>query len=160
MKQWLVISIGLVVLLTIQVIALPIWLPLGFIPDLLLLTVVLVGFWRSGSSAIWLGLILGLFQGWMHGTGWWAFALSRAFAGVFASWMRSQWLWQSAPAAGFCAGISTIVAETFLALSLALVERSLLPLGLLLTVGSFEAVTNAILGFFVSWLRRPKEVTV
>jgi cell shape-determining protein MreD len=160
MKRWLAISVGLVLLLTIQTIALPIWLPFGFIPDLLLLTVVLVGFWKPGRSAIWLGLILGLFQGWMHGTGWWAFALSRAFAGVFASWMRNQWLWQSAPAAGFCAGISTIIAETLLSLLLVLSERSLLPLVLLLTVGSFEALSNAILGFVVSWVWRPKEVAI
>ncbi|MEZ8218134.1 rod shape-determining protein MreD [Candidatus Fervidibacteria bacterium JGI MDM2 SSWTFF-3-K9] len=160
MKRWLAILVGLVLLLTIQTVALPIWLPFGFIPDLLLLTVVLVGFWKPGSSGMWLGLVLGLFQGWMHGTGWWAFALSRALAGVFASWMRNQWLWQSVPAAGFCAGVSTIVAETFLALSLALVERSLLPLALLLTVGGVEAVTNAILGLIVSWFRHPKEVTV
>jgi len=160
MKRWLSVLVGLALLLTIQVIAFPIWLPFGFIPDLLLLTVVLVGFWKPGSSAIWLGLVLGSFQGWIHGTGWWAFALSRAFAGVFASWMRNRWLWQSPLAAGFCAGISTIVAEAFLALSLALVERSLLPLALLLTVGSFEAVTNAILGLIVSWFRCPKEVTV
>jgi cell shape-determining protein MreD len=160
MKRWLAISVGLVLLLTIQVIALPIWLPFGFIPDLLLLTVVLVGFWKPGRSAIWLGLILGLFQGWMHGAGWWAFALSRAFAGVFASWMRNQWLWQSAPAAGFCAGISTIIAETLLSLLLVLSERSLLPLVLLLTVGSFEALSNAILGFVVSWVWRPKEVAI
>jgi len=160
MKRWLAISVGSVLLLTIQTIALPIWLPFGFIPDLLLLTVVLVGFWKPGRSAIWLGLILGLFQGWMHGAGWWAFALSRAFAGVFASWMRNQWLWQSAPAAGFCAGVSTIVAETFLALSLALSERGLSPLVLLLTVGSFEAIANAILGLIVSWLRSPREVAI
>ncbi|MFA0735777.1 MAG: hypothetical protein OGMRLDGQ_002277 [Candidatus Fervidibacter sp.] len=160
MKRWLAISVGLVLLLTIQTIALPIWLPFGFIPDLLLLTVVLVGFWKPGRSAIWLGLILGLFQGWMHGAGWWAFALSRAFAGVFASWMRNQWLWQSAPAAGFCAGISTIIAETLLSLLLVLSERSLLPLVLLLTVGSFEALSNAILGFVVSWVWRPKEVAI
>jgi cell shape-determining protein MreD len=160
MKRWLAISVGLVLLLTIQTIALPIWLPFGFIPDLLLLTVVLVGFWKPGRSAIWLGLILGLFQGWMHGAGWWAFALSRAFAGVFASWMRNQWLWQSAPAAGFCAGISTIIAETLLSLLLFLLERSLLPLVLLLTVGSFEALSNAILGFVVSWVWRPKEVAI
>ncbi|MDT7893939.1 MAG: hypothetical protein RRA51_06430, partial [Armatimonadota bacterium] len=87
-------------------------------------------------------------------------ALSRAFAGVFASWMRNQWLWQSAPAAGFCAGVSTIVAETFLALSLALSERGLSPLVLLLTVGSFEAIANAILGLIVSWLRSPREVAI
>jgi cell shape-determining protein MreD len=160
MKRWLAISVGLVLLLTIQTIALPIWLPFGFIPDLLLLTVVLVGFWKPRRSAIWLGLILGLFQGWMHGAGWWAFALSRAFAGVFASWMRNQWLWQSAPAAGFCAGISTIIAETLLSLLLVLSERSLLPLVLLLTVGSFEALSNAILGFVVSWVWRPKEVAI
>ncbi len=160
MKRWLAISVGLVLLLTIQTIALPIWLPFGFIPDLLLLTVVLVGFWKPGRSAIWLGLILGLFQGWMHGAGWWAFALSRAFGGVFASWIRNQWLWQSAPAAGFCAGISTIIAETLLSLLLVLSERSLLPLVLLLTVGSFEALSNAILGFVVSWVWRPKEVAI
>jgi cell shape-determining protein MreD len=160
MKRCLAISVGLVLLLTIQTIALPIWLPFGFIPDLLLLTVVLVGFWKPGRSAIWLGLIFGFFQGWLHGTGWWAFALSRAFAGVLAGWMRNQWLWQSAPAAGFCAGISTIIAETLLSLLLVLSERSLLPLVLLLTVGSFEALSNAILGFVVSWVWRPKEVAI
>jgi hypothetical protein len=35
-----------------------------------------------------------------------------------------------------------------------------LPLVLLLTVGSFEALSNAILGFVVSWVWRPKEVAI
>jgi len=160
MRRWIVIFIALTLLLASQTIVLPIWLPFGFVPDLLLLTIVLVGFWKSGSSAIWLGLIFGFFQGWLHGTGWWAFALSRGFAGVFAGWMRTQWLWQSAPAAGFCAGISTIVAETFLSLLFALSERSLLPIALFLTVGSFEALSNSIFSFVVSWIWRPKEVAI
>jgi len=160
MRRWIAIFIVLTLLLATQTIVLPIWLPFGFVPDLLLLTVVLVGFWKPGSSAFWLGLIFGFFQGWLHGIGWWAFALSRAFAGVFAGWMRTQWLWQSAPAAGFCAGISTIVAETLLSLLLALSERSLLPIALFLTVGSFEASSNAILGFAFSLIRRLREVTM
>jgi len=160
MRRWATNFVILTLLLATQTIVLPICSPFGFVPDLLLLTVVLVRFWKPGSSAIWLGLIFGFFQGWLHGTGWWAFALSRAFAGVFAGWMRTQWLWQSAPAAGFCAGISTIVAETLLALSFVLSEWSLLPLTLLLTVGSFEALSNAIFGFVVSWVWRPKEVAI
>jgi rod shape-determining protein MreD len=160
MRRWITIFIALTLLLATQTIVLPIWLPFGFVPDLLLLTIVLVGFWKPGNNAIWLGLILGLFQGWLHGTGWWALALSRAFAGFSAGWMRTQWLWQSAPAAGFCAGVSTIVAETFLALLLTFSERSLLPFMLLLTVGSFEALSNAIFSFLVSWIWRPKEVAI
>jgi len=160
MRRWIAIFIVLTLLLATQTVILPIWLPVGFVPDLLLLTIVLVGFWKPGSSAIWLGLIFGFFQGWLHGTGWWAFTLSRAFAGVFAGWMRTQWLWQSAPAAGVCAGISTIVAEILLSLLFALSERSLLPIALFLTVGSFEALSNAIFSFLVSWIWRPKEVAI
>lgn len=158
MKRGLAIFIGLTLLLMAQTMLLPRWMPQGFVPDLMLLTVVLVGFWKPKGQAFWLGLFFGLFQGWVHGAGWWAFALSRAFAGVFAGWMRNQWLWQSPPAAGFCAGVSTIAAETLLALSLALSERSLTPLALLLTVGLFEAIFNAAAGFVISRLLLPKEV--
>lgn len=160
MKRCALIFFGLVFLLAVQVVVLPIWLPLGFVPDLLLLTVVLMGFWKPGSYPIWLGLFTGFLQGWLHGRGWWAFALSRAFAGAFAGWMRSQWLWPSAPAAGFCAGASTMAAESLLALLFALSERSLLPFSLLLTLGVFEAILNAILGFVVLWVQRPKEVVM
>lgn len=158
MKRGLAIFFGLTLLLMAQTMLLPRWMPQGFVPDLMLLTVVLVGFWKPKGQVFWLGLLFGLLQGWLHGVGWWAFALSRSFAGIFAGWMRTQWLWQSPPAAGFCAAVSTIAAETFLALLLTLSERSLMPFASLFTVGAFEAVFNAVVGFAISWLFHPKEV--
>ncbi len=158
MKRGFAIFLGLTILLMAQVMLLPRWMPQGFTPDLLMLTVILVGFWKPKGQSFWLGLFFGLFQGWLHGMGWWAFALSRAFAGIFAGWIRTQWLWPSPIAAGFCAAITTIVMETLLALLLALSERSLTPFALLFTVGSFEAIFNAVAGFAISWLIRPKEV--
>ncbi len=158
MKRRLAVFLGLTLLLMAQTMCLPRWMPQGFVPDLLLLTVILVGFWKPKGQSFWLGLLFGLIQGWLHGVGWWAFVLSRVFAGVFAGWMRTQWLWQSPPAAGFCAAVSTVVAEILLALLLTLSERSLTPFALLFTVGTFEAVFNGMVGFAVSWLLRPKEV--
>ncbi len=158
MRRKLAVSLGLALLVMAQTMLLPRWTPESFAPDLLLLTVILVGFWKSGGQAFGLGLLFGLFQGWVHGAGWWAFALSRAFAGVFSGWMRTQWLWQSPPAAGFCAAVSTFSAETLLSFLLALSERSLTPFALLFSVGVLEATFNAVVGFVVSWLLRPKEV--
>ncbi len=158
MRRWFAAFLGLAFLLMAQTMLLPRWIPLGFVPDLFLLTVILVGFWKPKGQAFWLGLCLGLLQGWIHGAGWWAFASSRAFAGIFATWMRNQWLWQSPPAAGFCAAVSTIASEVLLAFLLTLSERNLAPLTLLFTVGSFEAIFNAVTGFAVSRLILSGEV--
>lgn len=149
--------IGLSLLLMAQTITMPMWLPFGLVPDLLLLTIILVGFLKPTGQAFWLGLILGLFQGWIHGRCWWAFAISRSFAGVFAGWMKNKWLWQSPPAAGFCAAVTTTAAEIVLAILLALSERSLTPFNLLLPISAFETTVNAVLGFVILQLCFPKE---
>ena len=152
--------IGFSLLLMAQTITMPMWLPFGFIPDLLLLTIILVGFLKPSGQAFWLGLILGLFQGWIQGRCWWAFAISRSFASVLAGWMKNKWLWQSPPAAGFCAAVTTIAAETVLAILLAISERSLTPFKLLLPTGVFETTVNAVLGFVILQLWFPKEAAV
>ncbi len=144
--------------LIVQTMVMPKWLPFGFVPDFALLTVLLFGFWKPISSGFWLGLLLGAFQGWLHGFAWWAFALSRSLAAVFANWMRTQWLWQSPLAAGFCAALSTIFAETLLAFLLLLAERSFFPFVLLLPIVAFEAPINALFAFVLSWFKQLKEV--
>ncbi len=141
-----------------QVMLLPRWSPIGFVPDLLLLAVVLKGFGRADSRTIWLGLVVGLAQGWLHGTAWWAFAISRTFAAWLSGWLRVRWLWLSAPASGFCAAVTTLAAEAMLALLLTVSERSGTPLALWLVIAPFEALVNAMLGTLVFWFCRPKEV--
>lgn len=158
MKRIVLIVICLLTLAMLQTMVMPKYFPLGFVPDFLLLTVLLLGFWKPNASGFWLGSLLGAFQGWLHGFSWWAFALSRGFAAIFAGWMRVQWLWQSPIAAGFCAALGTAFAETFLALLLILSERSIVPIKLLLPIVAFEAPVNAFLAFALSWFKQPKEV--
>lgn len=158
--RWIVPLLGWLVLVVAQVMVLPRWCPIGYVPDLLLLAVVLLGFWKADVQAVGIGFLVGLLQGWLHGTGWWVFALSRSLAAGFAGWLRVQWLWQSAPAAGFCAAISTLVAEGVLALLLVLTERQITPLLLFLHIALLEGLINAFLGALVFWVRTPKEVLV
>lgn len=158
MKRIVSLGFGFSIAIMLQTMVLPKWLPIGFIPDFPLLAVLIFGFWKPSASGFWLGLLLGSFQGWLHGFGFWAFALSRGFASIFASWMRLQWLWQSPVAAGFCAAVSTIFAETLLALFLVISERNFSPFSLLLPIVAFETPVNAFFAFALSWLRQPKEV--
>ncbi len=158
MRRWIAVGIGWLLLVMVQLMVLPRWLPVGVVPDLLLLTVILIGFWRADARTVGIGLLVGLFQGWLHGAGMVAFALSRAFAAGFAGWLRVQWLWQSPPAAGFCAAVTTLTAEGILALLFALTERQLTPFAALLSIALLEVPFNALLAALIFWLRRPKEV--
>ncbi len=153
-------AFGLALLFVGQTMVLPWWLPLGFLPDLLLLTVVLIGFLRPDGRAFWLGLFLGFCQGRLHGAAWWAFALSRAFAGAAAGWLKAQWLWTGLPAAAFCVAVCTFSAELLQGLMLAFAERSLAPLGLAWRIGVVEAALGAVLGGIVFQIKQQREVPI
>lgn len=151
---------GLSLMMMFQMMLMPKWLPIGFMPDFPLLIVLLVSFWKPNAFGFWLGLLLGSFQGWLHGTGWWAFALSRGFASTFASWLRVRWLWQSPLAAGFCAALGTVFAEILLALFLTLSERNLSPFVLLPMIVAFEIPFNALFAFAISHIAQMRRLAV
>lgn len=158
MRRGLMMAFLLALLFIGQVMVLPFWLPLGFLPDLVLLTVVLVGFWRPDGRAFWLGLFLGFCQGWLQGAAWWAFALSRAFAGAAAGWLRVRWLWMGLPAAAFCVAVCTFSAELLQGLLLVFAERSFAPLGLVWRIGIVEAAIGSLLGGIVFQIKQRREV--
>lgn len=158
MKRTFLLGVYFLLAIMLQKMVMPKWLPIGFIPDFLLLAVLLFGFWKSGASGFWFGLLLGLFQGWIHGVGWWAFALSRGLAAVFVGWMRIRWLWTSPLAVSSCTAVGTVFAETLLAILFAISERSLSPFSLLFTIAAFEASVNSLFAFLISWLKQPREV--
>lgn len=157
MRRWLTIAVGMLALLWAQTMLLPSLLPPPWHPDLLLMVTGLVGFVAPGGRALLVGALCGGLQGWLHGSAFWAFVLSRTIAGGFASWLRSHWLWISAPAAAFCVGTSVLVGELFQGALLCLAERSFAPLMRNGMVIGMEALVATLLGGLLFWWRQSKE---
>ena len=154
MKRWLLCSLGLGGLLGAQVIVLPRFVPWAWRPDLILLTVVLWGFFVPDGRAGWLGLLLGGFQGWLHGTALLPLAFSRAFAGWLAGWLRRRWLWFSFPAGLFCLFVTTFLAEGLAGAMMSIGERDLAPFLHGWRLGATEAVGSVLLGGCLLWFRQ------
>lgn len=157
MRRWLTIAVGTLALLWAQTMLLPSLLPDKLRPDLLLMTTGLVGFVAPDGRALLVGALCGGLQGWLHGSAFWAFVLSRIIAGGFASWLRAHWLWASAPAAAFCVGTSVLFGELFQGAMLCLAQRSFAPLMDNGMVIGMEALEAALLGGWLFWCRQGKE---
>ncbi|MDT7896415.1 MAG: hypothetical protein RRB24_03590 [Armatimonadota bacterium] len=157
MRRWLTIAVGTLALLWAQTMLLPSLLPPLWRPDLLLIATALIGFVAPDGRAFLVGALCGGLQGWLHGSAFAAFVLSRAIAGGFAGWLRSHWLWVSAPAAAFCVGASVLLGELCQGALLCLAERSLAPLISNGAVIGMETLMGVLLGGLLFWWRYGKE---
>ncbi len=136
-------AIGLLlVVIWAQTWVLPAFFGQRALPDLFLLSAILIGFLSSATAGIGGGFVLGLIQGMIQGSSALPFAVSRSFAGGFASWLKNRWLWSGLPSCLVAVALATVSAELLHSFLITLAFRDTgyliasLPIGLAETVWS------------------------